>query len=436
MLVVGSWVTSVIRAAAVQNSAVSAAHFVENFISPVGQELALGNELSEPARQALLEIFARNSLRERVVSYKIWLPEGLVVQSSNPEIIGQSFTPGEHFREALSGRVAASFEWLDSPENEAEAQLDVPLLEVYMPLREVWTDEIIGVVEFYERADQLRTDLLRAQLSSWAIVGVTFLISGVLLFGIVQAGGHKIRRQSEMLRTQLDLTRRISEQNAELQRKSITASARETAKSERMMRRLGADLHDGPAQYLSLAALRLDAALGDDPERQDSKEEIRQSLNRAMTEIRLLSRGLSLPDLDSQDLGTVVTRAVASHRQSSGADVDLTLELDALPRLGYAQKLCVYRFLQEAFSNAARHAPNARIRVTCRPVGPMLEVVLSDDGPGFDPAVALRLRAEGGQGLLGLVDRLESIGGTMTIGSVPGQGTTLSIRVPTEEAET
>ena len=98
---------------------------------------------------------------------------------------------------------------------------------------------------------------------------------------------------------------------------------------------------------------------------------------------------------------------------------------------------CVTGALEKYFRDLDGEAPCAVYDMVLKNVEkPMLEVVLSDDGPGFDPAVALRLRAEGGQGLLGLVDRLESIGGTMTIGSVPGQGTTLSIRVPTEEAET
>jgi len=89
MFVVGSWVSRQIEAAVVENSATSAALFMESFISPLGQELAETDTLSPPARQALAEIFQGTALGERVVSYKIWLPGGRVVHSSNAALIGQ-----------------------------------------------------------------------------------------------------------------------------------------------------------------------------------------------------------------------------------------------------------------------------------------------------------------------------------------------------------
>lgn len=432
MLVVGSWVSSVVKATVIQNSAMSAAQFVENFVSPIGQELVQSDGLSDPAALALTEIFGRSSVHDRVVSYKIWLPEGRVVFASNLAIIGQSFAPGDKFRRALAGQVASSFELPHAEENQAEAELDMPLLEVYMPLRQMWTDEVIGVVEFYERADRLRGDLLRARLTGWAIVGATFLVSGALLFGIVQAGGRKIRDQSEMLRRQLDLTRRIGDLNGELKQRAVTAAARAAAKSERMLRQLGSDLHDGPAQYLSLAALRLDDAFAGEGGNGAIKDEIRQSLDQAMHEIRLLSRGLLLPDLDAQSLETLVSNAAANHRQRTGGEIAVTIEGDADPRVGYARKLCVYRFLQEALSNAARHAPAAGVQVRCA-VGPDgIEVTVRDDGPGFDASQALRLRHEGGQGLIGLRDRVESIGGTLSVASAAGAGTMLKVTLPIE----
>jgi hypothetical protein len=136
MLIVGYWVSSRIQATVVQNSAANAAEFVENFVAPIGQELALANELSQPAKRALIEIFKRPSLSERIVSYKIWMPGGMVVYASNREVIGKVFEPEDVLLEAFEGRVSASFERLDSLENQAEALLNVPLLEVYLPLRE------------------------------------------------------------------------------------------------------------------------------------------------------------------------------------------------------------------------------------------------------------------------------------------------------------
>ena len=433
MVVVGSWVSSIVKATVVQNSAISAAQFVENFISPIGQELVESDELSPPAVQALGEIFQHSAVRDQVISYKIWLPNGQVVHASNPDVIGQVFDQSADFKKALDGQVSASYERLDGEENEAEAELDMPLLEVYMPLRELWTNEVIGVVEFYQQADQLRRDILRARLNGWLVVGATFLASGVLLFGIVQAGGRKIRKQGEDLRRQLELTNTISRQNAELKQRAVTASARAASKSERMLRQLGADLHDGPAQYLSFAALRLDEAFSDQAKAEAVKSEIRHSLDQAMREIRLLSRGLSLPDLDAQSLDTVIRNAVAAHQRRGQMEIELTIEGRSGVSVGYAQKLCAYRFLQEALSNASRHAPDATVSISCKIAPTQIEIDLADNGPGFDPDQALKLRSEGGQGLLGLRDRVESIGGTMDIDATPGRGTLLSVKLPIEE---
>ncbi|MFY0312399.1 sensor histidine kinase [Leisingera sp. D0M16] len=435
MSIVGYWVSTSIRIIAVQNAAANAAVFVESFIAPISQELALSDHLSDSSKRALVNILEGSSLRERIVSYKIWGPDSRIIHASNPDVIGLQFWPEDGLKEALEGRVSASFKGLNGPENAAEAQLEMPLLEVYLPLRETSSNEIIAVIEFYERADELERNLFAATLQSWLMVGATFLVSGMCLFWIVQAGGRKIRSQRAQLKSQLEETRRVGEQNATLQKKAVTASARASAKAERTLRQLGADLHDGPAQYLSLAALRLENAFAAGSEQDAVKEEVREWLNRAMSEIRTLSRGLALPDLDGQKLDTLVRQAVHSQRRLNRRKNVLSIQGDVNVDIGYAQKLCVYRFLQEGLSNAARHAPEAAVSVQCRIGRKALQVIITDDGPGFDTTTALRVRAEGGQGLLGLYDRVESIGGSMSVDSRRPGGTILTIGLPIEGHE-
>ncbi|MFY9206762.1 MAG: two-component sensor histidine kinase, partial [Yoonia sp.] len=70
----------------------------------------------------------------------------------------------------------------------------MPLLEVYSPIRQLWTGDVIAVAEFYERADMLVSDLATARRNSWLVVGGVFLASGLISFGIVQAGGRTIRQ--------------------------------------------------------------------------------------------------------------------------------------------------------------------------------------------------------------------------------------------------
>nr|WP_262504539.1 hypothetical protein [Ruegeria intermedia] len=259
-IVIGGWVTGRIEDAVVQNSANSAALYMESILSPLSQELAYGDSLSDPAARAVSELFDQQSMQERIVSYKIWKKGGLIAHASDPDIIGRTFPPTDDLKRAWSGQISGSFEELDRAENQAEAAMGLPLLEAYSPIREIWSGEIIAVGEFYQRADQLQTDLMQARRTSWLVVATTFGLSTLILYLIVAVGDRTIRTQSDLLKARLAESQKMSQQNADLRARVIEASDRSTAQTDRFLRKLGAELHDGPAQYLALAALRLDSA--------------------------------------------------------------------------------------------------------------------------------------------------------------------------------
>lgn len=431
MALVGNWIAGRIEGAVVQNSATSAALFMESFISPLSQELADTETLSPPARQALAEIFDGTALGDRVVSYKIWMPDGLVVHASDPATIGRRFDPSDDLLQAASGNISSSFEELDDFESQAEAALGVPLLEVYSPIRELWTGEVIAVAEFYERADQLAADLRSARRNSWLLVGGVFLASGIILFGIVQAGGRTIRQQRQSLQAQLAETETVSRQNAELRNRAVSASSRATAQTERAIRRIGFDLHDGPAQYLSLASLRLDGAFSQDATSPKDATLVRESLGKALDELRIISRGLALPDLDSLGLIAMTQRAIQDHEKQTDLQIALSHPDAAEPDLNYAQKLCAFRFLQETLSNATRHGKVDKANVTIHYAPTAVTLEVEDAGLGYDTSAQRHLRQDGGQGLFGLIDRAESIGGKLQSNSELGNGTRVVLTLPT-----
>lgn len=428
------WVSKRIEDAVVNNSGFSAALLMESFISPLSQELADTDTLSLPARQALAEVFDGTPIGERVMSYKIWSTDGLVIHASDPSIIGQAFEPSDDFLRATMGYVSASFEDFDDIEDATEAALGVPLLEVYSPIRQLWTGDIIGVAEVYEDATVLREDIQSAHRISWLVVGGAFLASGVLLFGIVQAGGRTIRQQQSELRTQLVKTQTVSTQNADLRRKVIKASTNATAQTERAIRRIGSDLHDGPAQYLSLASLRLDNALKGKQGPSGDPALVRESLDKALDELRIISRGLALPDLDNLDVEGLVNRAVNDHMRQTDLEIAVQAQGVNGTTLNYAQKLCVFRFLQETLSNASHHSKADAATVSVHADPQTFSVSVADDGEGFDTTAPRQVRNDGGQGLFGLTNRAESIGGQLDIASTLGRGTTLTLTLPIEEA--
>ncbi len=350
-------------------------------------------------------------------------------------MIGQRFTPKPALRAAWAGNVTGTFDELDSAENATEATLGLPLLEVYSPLHEAWSGKIIAVAEFYEVATELKHDLADARRKSWLLVAAVFIASGLMLLGIVRAGGRTIARQKALLQNQVAESRSIAEQNAELRARAIGASARATAQAERSLRRVSADLHDGPAQYVALAAMRLDSLVPDTEAGRREAARIREALQTALAEIRAVSRGLSLPELDRLPLAEVARRAVEAHLRPSGAPVALAYSGTQDPEVDDSTRICLYRFLQEALSNSARHAPGADVRVEIE-VAERLTATVIDHGAGFDPGTQEKRATDGGQGLAGLRDRAESIGGEVRLRTAPGTGTSLTLILPLGKGET
>ncbi|MFQ5623223.1 MAG: sensor histidine kinase [Paracoccaceae bacterium] len=430
MIIVGTWVTALIEQSVVNNTAASTALYVESFVSPLNQELAFGDELSPAAKQALVEVFDGTPLGERVISYKIWKRGGRIVHASDPSVVGRAFDPSPELVKAWEGMVTAEFGIPDGLESERERGFGIPLLEIYSPIRRVWTGEVIAVAEFYERSVGLEGDLARARWTSWLLVAATFLGCASLLFGIVRSGSQTIELQQSRLQNQVAESLALAQQNATLRSRAVNASARAAAQTDRSLRRVSADLHDGPGQNLSLIGLRLEKIVPASPEGEEDARIIRQALDTAIGEIRTISRGLWLPELENQELETVVSQAVDLHRQQTGGQVSLSYHGATDPEVGHSGKASIYRFLQEALSNAARHAGGASTHVAVTVSAAQVAIVVQDDGPGFDPGADLALRPDGGQGLAGLRDRLESIGGVFEIDAAPGQGCTLRAILP------
>jgi signal transduction histidine kinase len=244
-------------------------------------------------------------------------------------------------------------------------------------------------------------------------------------------------------------------ENAELNERVRRAAARTTELNERFLRRISAELHDGPAQDLGLALLRLDhvlervvrgpaatagqTATADTPESSSEPEAtsvsdderdleaIDGSLRRAMQEIRSISGGLGVPHLEDWTLTETVSRVVSNHERHTGTKVTVVGDYSG-EQVPLPVKITVYRLVQEALRNAYRHAEGSGQRVVVRSAGDTLQVEVADEGAGFDPAVA---RGSGERlGLVGMRERVESIGGEFHIESAPGHGTRIRAELP------
>lgn len=426
MIVIGSWVTRQIEDGVTRNTAAATALYMESVLGPASQELASSDVLSQGARRAIDEVLTNTAIGDRVAAFKIWKPGGLVVYSSEPSIIGARFEPTDNLRAAWAGHVAADFDDLNDEEDTNERALGMPLLEIYSPIREAWSGRVIAVAEFYEIATELEDNLFQARVTSWLVVAAVTLSMSGLLFGIVLRGSRTIEAQRMAQARRVDELSRLAEQNDTLRVRVQRASNRAAEHNERYLRRISAELHDGPAQLLALASLRLDAiapAAGGDAGASDLHV-VKTSLDDAMRDVRDICRGLSLPALEPMNLPTILETVVEAHRKRTGSDVRLDQDAGE-PVLPQSLKIGIYRFVQEALNNAFRHAGGAGQQVESRVADGVLHLSVSDSGPGFVPGeVSSGL---GGLGLAGLRERIESLGARFEIHAAPGQGTRLEM---------
>jgi signal transduction histidine kinase len=210
--------------------------------------------------------------------------------------------------------------------------------------------------------------------------------------------------------------------------------------NERFLRRFSAELHDGPAQEIGLALLRLDhvaertaapdLAPADREAMRGDLDQVQASLQRALQEIRTLSGGLSLPHLVGLSVGETIDHVVRGHRRRAGCAPEVVLR-DVPAEAPLATKIALYRIVQEALANAWRHAGSAGLRLLVAGERGRLRIEVSDAGPGFDASAI----GEGGErlGLLGMRERVESLGGEFAVESAPGAGARVVAALPLAE---
>ena len=411
-LVIGLWVARRIEDSVVHSTANTTALYMESFIGPLIQDLATSDHLAPQHADAIAQLLYMTPLGRRVVSFKIWTQGAKVVASSDAAIIGRTFPGSEDIKQAWAGQVVAIFDKLDEDENRAEQALGLPLLQIYAPIRSHRTGDVIAIAEFYENATQLKADLSKARLTSWLAVVLVMMAIGSCLFAIVLRGSRIIDRQL------VDLSD-MAARNVTLRLKVQGAAARFSQLNDQALRRIGADLHDGPAQLMGFAALRLDALRREaNPQAQTEIDSIEGAVREAMQEIRNISRGVSLPDIERRPLADVIQGLVDAHAARTQSEVRLTLAVPPDHDLPIAVKICVGRVVQEGLTNAWRHAAGQGQEVAVVEADATLIVSVRDAGPGLPYRVGRVVQGAPitGLGLAGLAGRVESLGGLLSLG--------------------
>jgi signal transduction histidine kinase len=211
--------------------------------------------------------------------------------------------------------------------------------------------------------------------------------------------------------------------NAESRAELAASRARIVAAADETRRQIHRDLHDGIQQRL--VSLMLELRSAEATERSEVGElrtrvaRTARGLAAALEELREISRGIHPAILSRGGLERAL-RVLASR-----SAIPVQLDVRGRRRLPPPVEVAAYYVVSEALTNAAKHAHASVVTVELHAHDATLQVAIRDDGVGgADP--------EQGSGLVGLTDRIETLGGTLEVDSPPGSGTTLLIEIPVE----
>ncbi|HEX8157288.1 MAG TPA: sensor histidine kinase [Solirubrobacteraceae bacterium] len=215
---------------------------------------------------------------------------------------------------------------------------------------------------------------------------------------------------------------------ARLESERVGAAAAVLRAQEAERARVARDLHDEVNQALAAVSIRLAAtAEGAPPEFAEELAETQRLATRAMQELLALARDLRPAALDDHGLLPALRTQVRLFGERF--DIPSAFAADGTkPQLGEFEQLVVYRVVQEALSNIARHAHASRVKVTVMGCNSAeVRVTVTDDGAGFH---ANRLR-DGRSGLTGMRERAMLAGGKLELHSAPGAGAVIELTLPT-----
>jgi signal transduction histidine kinase len=261
----------------------------------------------------------------------------------------------------------------------------------------------------------------RAQLVAPLIVGERAL--GVVI--AVDRDGVDPRFDDDDLRLMETFARRAAVAVDLSQRVERDALRRQVAAQEAERLRLARELHDETGQALTSMLLGLAIVERDSPdEMRAALGDLRELVVETLQDVRRLAVELRPKALDDFGLVPALQRLGRSIREGGELDVQVEARLRD-ERLPADVETAIYRIVQEALTNVIKHASARHVSVVLTRKNGEVSVVIEDDGRGFDPSTPA-----GGNGLMGMRERVELLDGHLAVDSVHGSGTTLILDLP------
>ncbi|MBE3559526.1 MAG: sensor histidine kinase [Ktedonobacteraceae bacterium] len=282
-------------------------------------------------------------------------------------------------------------------------------------------------------------DLLSWPLSGEALVGI---ISQILTISSLTGFSMVLQHLIEERFKRNELLRQLAHANAELE-EAHTRLAQSAAQEQelavlRERTRLAREMHDTIGHALVLISVKLEAAQRlreRDPERCDRELESTKEIARGtMTALRASIANLRSPALEREHIYHALSRSAGELAQRTGLHVTCDTLAQTTP-LSEPLSETLWKVSQEAFTNIEKHAHAKNVHVEISRRDEMLLMRIHDDGVGLPPAFCDPQKnhphqEQGHYGLRGMLERVEAIGGHLTLHSQPGQGTTIEVELP------
>jgi two-component system, chemotaxis family, sensor kinase Cph1 len=217
--------------------------------------------------------------------------------------------------------------------------------------------------------------------------------------------------------------RAFGEANAALQHLNETLEAE--------VRRLAHALHDEAGQLLAVVHIKLeDISRALPADVRERLQDVRRVLDQIEDQLRGLAHELRPPALEDQGLVPALQNLASA--VSRRTKLRVVVESTESTRLPMKMEAVLYRVVQEALKNAAKHAQAHAVKIQLWRLQDFICCSVEDDGIGFDHEAVSSGRARRGLGLVGIRERLQVLGGSCEIQSAPGHGTTLNVKIPLE----
>lgn len=316
-------------------------------------------------------------------------------------------------------------------------RIDTDLSDLTIPIE----DSVFGaameerISQRLERGSPMSQGRLRERVGAETALVVPLLFRGRAVGTLValdrEAGG--IEFDQEDLRLLQSFASSAATAVATAQTVESDRLQQQVESAEKERERWARELHDDALQGLAAIRITLATALQSKGEERAERieraaEDTMHRLEEQINELNRLINDLRPAPLERLGLAGAL-EALAEESSARGeVRVEATVEIAGEPNRD--EERLVYRLVQEALTNVVKHAAASHVTVTAKETDGEIEIIISDDGSGFDTTATTR-----GHGLIGMRERIELLGGEIEVSSEPGHGTEITARVPLQERE-